>query len=55
VNYVGFAIFCVYCDVLCGEILSYVIIVIVVVNKIRETLAKFFVNWKKHDNAIETL
>jgi hypothetical protein len=47
VNYVGFAIFCVYCDVLCGEILSYVIIVIVVVNKIRETLAKFLCELEK--------
>jgi hypothetical protein len=51
------------CDILCfcdvlyaeiGDILSYVIISTVVVNKTRETLANFYVNWKKHDNAIET-
>jgi hypothetical protein len=39
----------------CGDILSYVIILNVVVNKTRETLVNFFVNWKKHDHAIETL
>jgi hypothetical protein len=40
----------------CGDILSFVIIANVVVNKTREALANFFfVNWKKHDNAIETL
>jgi hypothetical protein len=39
----------------CGDILSYVIIVNVVVNKTREALANFFFELKKHDNVIETL
>jgi hypothetical protein len=40
----------------CGDILSYVIIANMVVNyKIRETLANFFCELEKHDNAIETL
>jgi hypothetical protein len=57
VNYVEFVIFCVYCVVLyakMGDILSYVIISIVVVNKTREALEKNC-ELEKLDNAIETL
>jgi hypothetical protein len=39
----------------CGDILSYVIILNMVVNKTREALVNFFCELKKHDNAIETL
>jgi hypothetical protein len=39
-------LFVMYYILKCGDILSYVIISTVVVNKIRETLVIFFVNWK---------
>ena len=53
-DFVIFCVFVMYYMLKCGDILSYVIISTVVVNKTRETLANFYVNWKKHDNAIET-
>jgi hypothetical protein len=50
VNYVDFVIFCVilmYYVLKCGDILSYVIIANVVVNKTREALANFFCELEK--------